>query len=94
MKSIDYPESTVGFGNEGLTAEQVRFTAWLVSYLRIREFAWFQYRNGILDDTTWNSYMAPTGAVFGSDLARAVWESGAIKMDAEFMARVDDLISN
>jgi hypothetical protein len=94
MKSIDYPENTVGFGNDSLTAEQVRFTAWLVSYLRIREFAWFQYQHGILDATTWNSYMAPTGAVFASNWAKSVWRSGAIKMDAAFMAYVDKLIGD
>lgn len=94
MKSIDYPESTAGLGNDTLTTEQVRFTAWLVSYLRIREFAWFQYQHGILDATTWNSYMAPTGAVFASDWAINVWRSGAIKMDADFMAYVDNLISD
>ena len=94
MKSIDYPESTAGLGEDSLTAEQVRFAAWLVSYLRIREFAWFQYQHGILDDTTWDSYMAPTAGVFASSLAKTLWDSGVIKMDTDFMAYVDDLISD
>jgi len=91
-KCMDYPEIAMGFGDSGLTAEEIRLTTYLVSYLRIREFAWFQYQNGILDDTTWESYMAPTVGVFASDTARGVWNSDAIKMDPGFMAYVDNLL--
>ncbi len=91
-KCMDYPETTLGMGDSDLTAEEVRLTTYLVSYLRVREFAWFQYQNGILDDTTWESYMAPTAGVFASDTARRVWHSDAIKMDPGFMAYVDNLL--
>ena len=58
---MDYPEAATGLGDK---TEDVRPTAVLVSYLRIREFAWYQYQSGILDQTTWESYMAPTAMVF------------------------------
>lgn len=86
--SMDYPESALGLG----ATEDVRPTAFLVSYLRIREFAWYQYKSGILDRTTWESYMAPTAAVFDSELARRIWASNVIKLDAGFRAQVDALI--
>ena len=86
---MDFPESVSGLGED---VEQVRPAAYLVSYLRIREFAWYQYQSGILDKTTWESYMAPTAAVFDSDLARSIWASNVIKLDAGFRDQVDKLI--
>ena len=52
--SMSYPEAALGLGSE---TQDVRSTALLVMYLRIREFAWYQYQSGILDETTWESNM-------------------------------------
>ena len=83
---LEYPEAAVGLGN---VIEEVRPTALLVMYLRTREFAWYQYQSGILDKTTWESYMAPTAVVFDSDLAKRIWASEVIKLDAGFRAQID-----
>jgi len=85
-RSMDYPEATEALGQ---SAEEIRFNAWLVMYLRITEFAWYQYQNGILDRISWESYMAPTPAVFAADRARRVWESNVIRLDPGFRAHVD-----
>ena len=83
---MSYPEAALGLGSE---TQDVRSTALLVMYLRIREFAWYQYQSGILDETTWESYMAPTVVIFESDLAKRIWASDVIKLDAGFRAQVD-----
>ena len=83
---MEYPESAIGLGD---VIEQVRPTALLVMYLRTREFAWYQYQSGILDKTTWESYMAPTAVVFDSDLAKRIWASEVIRLDAAFRAEID-----
>lgn len=88
-KCMDYPDAVDGLGE---SADDVRFNAYLVMYLRIREFAWYQYQNGILDQTTWESYMAPTGLVFASERARRVWNSNVIRLDSGFRAYVDKSI--
>ena len=75
--SMQYPEDSLGLGD---ATEDVRSTAFLVAYVRIREFMWYQYQNGILDQTTWESYMAPTAAVFDSDLARRIWSGNVIRL--------------
>ena len=90
-KSMDYPEASLGMGQ---SPEEVRLTSFLISFLRIREFAWYQVQNGILDQTTFESYMAPTGAVFASDEARKIWSSDIIRIDSDFRALVDGLINN
>lgn len=68
-KSMDYRDAAGGLGQ---SPEEVQFQSWIVSFLRVREFAWYQYRNGILDQTTFESYMAPIGVVFESPEARAI----------------------
>ena len=90
-KSMDYPEAALGLGQ---SPEEVRLISFLVSFLRIREFAWYQLQNGILDQTTFDSYMAPTGVVFASDEARRVWSSDIIKLDSDFRALVDSFINS
>ena len=90
-RSMEYPEATEALGS---SADDIRFNAWLVMYLRITEFAWYQYQNGILDKTSWESYMAPTVAVFAADRARLVWDSNVIRVAPGFRARIDEALAN
>lgn len=56
-----------------LTPEDERRFVWLlVKAIRIREFAWHQFKSGSLDEKTWLSYMAPVPEMFSSDRAKAV----------------------
>jgi len=72
-----------------LSAENERRFFWLVvKALRIREFAWHQYNSGILDESTWQSYMAPVPGIFSTDRARSVLE--AYTGSAEFMQVIRD----
>ena len=69
-KSMDYPDATEALGE---SAEEIRFNAWLVMYLRITEFAWYQYQNGILDRETLESYMSPTRPWLLRSVCRRLW---------------------
>jgi hypothetical protein len=42
--------------------------------IRIREFAWHQYKAGSLDEESWQSYMAPVAGLFSTKRARGVLE--------------------
>ena len=86
----DHPEDALGLGD---SVEDVRKVAFIVAYVRIREFMWYQYQNGILDRRTWESYLAPTTAVFETDLARRLWAGNVMKVDAQFRSQLDELIS-
>nr|WP_298926985.1 hypothetical protein [uncultured Erythrobacter sp.] len=58
-----------------LSPENERRLTWMVvKALRVREFAWHQYRSGILDEQTWQSYMEPIPGIFSSERARSVLE--------------------
>ena len=52
--------------------DESRFTWLLVKGIRIREFAWHQYKSGHLDDKSWQSYMAPVAGMFATKRAKAV----------------------
>ena len=88
-KSIDYPEAARGLGT---SPDEVRHASWIISYLRVREFAWYQYRNRILDQTTWESYIAPTAVVFESPESRAVLD--AFTANREFVTYMKGLLSD
>ena len=66
----------------------------VAGYFRIREFAWFQYQNGILDEATWNSYMAPTVSLLQLEAIRYWWNIFVDQMDPEFALYVNALIEN
>lgn len=51
--------------------DERRITWMVVMALRIREFAWNQYRDGKLDDATWQSYMEPVAGIFSTARARS-----------------------
>ena len=63
----------------------------LAGLLRIREFAWFQFKNGIMDEATFNSYLAPAVRwlrnIFNS------WESLSADFDPEFVAHINKLLA-
>jgi hypothetical protein len=52
--------------------DERRFTWLLVKGIRIREFAWHQYKSGNLDEKSWQSYMAPVAGMFATERAKTV----------------------
>jgi len=105
---IDHPEinvflrtpiadSTVVVGEEPeyTAADYWRVDAWVTQYLKIREFAWFQFQNGVMDEVAFEAYMAPTGSILSRERAKTIWEGTAPTLDPGFVQyireRVDGL---
>ena len=63
--------------------DERRFTWLLIKALRIREFAWHQYKSGNLDEASWLSYLAPVAGMFATERAKAVLQF--YTGDPEFM---------
>ena len=76
----------IGDGDELSPEDERRITWMVVKALRVREFAWHQYRSGILDEQSWQSYMEPVPGIFASDRARSVLEF--YTGDAAFMKEI------
>jgi hypothetical protein len=82
---IDYPQLYNPANTGNLTGDDIpRRDAYFVSILRIREFAWQQYRNGLVDEQTLASYLEPLRFVFDSDEGRAFLLSRQYSGDPEF----------
>ncbi len=60
--------------------------AWCAAYVRVREFAWFQYQAGILDESTWRSYVGPSKRLLGLPSLEKWWAQFADEVDPEFRA--------
>jgi len=72
-----------------LTPEDERRMMWcLIKALRIREFAWHQYKSGNLDEKSWHSYMAPVAGLFATERAKAVL--GLYTGSPEFLKMLTD----
>lgn len=61
------PQLSLSWYKEELDdAEKIRLGYFLVTHLRMRENNWLQYKNGILDDETWQTYRSSLGVIFSA----------------------------
>ena len=61
-----------------------------IAFMRIREFAWFQYQDGTLDELAWNSYLRPTMALFERQNFLSIWANFQNAFDPAFVEVVND----
>jgi hypothetical protein len=62
---IDYPQLYDVPNQDDFTGEdRLRLRIHYVSMMRIREYAWQQFNNGVLDERTFNAYLEPLKFVF------------------------------
>ena len=82
--------------NEEMSAEeQLRLSFIFALDLRNREFEYFQYVNGLLDEETWLSYRHVILINHSSGRGRVWWnEIGREIVDAEFAKLVEELLLN
>jgi hypothetical protein len=73
---------------EGLEAS--RLQAYFVMIMRIREFAWNQYNNGVLDQQTLDAYLAPLEFIFDSETGREFLLNQGFRGDLKFVQYVLD----
>jgi uncharacterized MnhB-related membrane protein len=73
--------------------EHVKLHFWLASFMRLREFAWLQYQNGIIDDVQWSTELVIIRSVLSSHRLRDWWDSvGRNIYGARFAEFVDDAL--
>jgi len=81
---------------ERLSAEeQLRLSFIFALDLRNREFEYFQFKNGLLDEETWLSYRKVVLINHSTGLGKKWWEEvGRGIVDPEFAKQVDELLKN
>lgn len=79
--------------NLQLTEAEIEDMAWemniLAGLVRIREFAWFQYEDGLLDQRAWEGYAATLVRNLKTSHGPMLWESWKRELDPAFVADID-----
>ena len=76
-----------------LTDEQkVFFDGWLGAFLRARELDWLNYKAGVLDHSTWQSYRGGLVIVMSVPNLRRYWTNFRATLDPNFATTVDEII--
>jgi hypothetical protein len=97
-KLIEYPflvRTISGDVADTTEDEKVQLGAYLRQIVRTREIHWFQYQNGVIDETTWKSYRQPMKHMFCSEMTRAWWRSAKAMSawDRKFIEHIDDYLA-
>jgi hypothetical protein len=81
---------------QALSAEdQLRLSFMYMLDLRNREFEYFQYTNGLLDEETWLSYRQVILVNHSTGIGLAWWdEIGRAVVDPVFASLIDELLEN
>jgi hypothetical protein len=81
--------------NELTNAEQEQLGNVLAGFIRTREFAWLQYRAGILDEATFSSYMeTPVRWIREYEAFRYYWGPLSAGVNPEFRSYIDSLLNS
>lgn len=89
---VEQPEILTRVSADGRNADDAQVYAFLGYSLRIREFAWYQYQSGILDERTFDSYMKVIPEQLSTEDGRWFWTNDAYAFGDEFVAYIDELI--
>jgi hypothetical protein len=82
---MDYPMLYDVPAQDDFTGDDfLRLRVHYVSMMRIREYAWQQYNNGVLDEQTFNAYLEPLKFVFNSENGREFLLNGEFSGDVDF----------
>jgi hypothetical protein len=74
--------------------DQLRLSFMFAIDLRNREFEYFQYKNGLLDEETWQAYLNVIRINHATELGRKWWEYlGRGLVDPKFAALVDSVLT-
>lgn len=87
FENLRKPFSELTMAEQGQTANV------LAGLLRVREFAWFQYKSGVLDEVTLRSYLAPLARWLQWEGAKPTWALFSQELDPEFVAYVDAMLA-
>lgn len=75
--------------------EDTRLQSWLIMVIRTREYQWLQYKNGLLDKQSWETYLSGVRGNLSYPLSRSWWNKVAYNFfDHEFVDEVNKLLAD
>ena len=93
---INNPNLILSRDKSELTVEEaIQMEFHLLSFLRMREFDWLQYKEGAIDEITWANYSRIIPQIIDStQRTREIWQRTASGFDQSFVAEVNELITH
>ncbi|MCZ6854952.1 MAG: hypothetical protein O7G86_13645 [Gammaproteobacteria bacterium] len=93
---VDNPDLVVAMANEPTTDEQRgKLAFWLTSALRQREFDWMQYKDGVIDEETYRTYVGVISLLLGTGHTRRWWRAvGASAFHPGFALEVNQSLES
>lgn len=74
--------------------EQAKLALFLIAFMRQREWEWFQFRDGVIEEDVFQAYHEVIAIHLGTPRGRKWWKvTGHFAFNAAFVAEVDDLLS-
>ena len=96
-KLLDNPDlELMVLRDEPLSKEdQLRLATWLSALMRVREFSWLQYRDGIMDEDQWSTERQIIQWILSAPRTREWWENtSSYNFGENFRKFVDNEITD
>ena len=92
---IEHVDIPLNFTNENPGREELmRLHLFLTHIMRQREWEWFQFKDGLIDESVYKTYHEVIAIFLATPLTRDWWEAvGRSGMTEEFASDVDSLLS-
>lgn len=93
---IENPDIPLIFTNENPSREELmKVHLFLTHLMRQREWEWFQYKDGIIDENVYKTYHEVIAIFLATPITRAWWNGvGRMAMNPDFAKDVDTLLSD
>jgi hypothetical protein len=74
--------------------EQAKLSLFLIAFMRQREWEWFEYRDGVINEEVYTAYHGVIPIHLGTARGRKWWKVlGRYAFNAQFVAEVDQLLA-
>ena len=95
-KFVEFPELGRIFSQEGTPtfSEKTQLFFWMIGQMRAREYEWLQYKSGVMDQSSWETYRDVIHFVLGTERARALWGICAVYFNPDFVKMVEGMLAN
>ena len=91
---VQHPSIQAAFVSESPSREdKIRLMQWLLAALRSREFEWFQYQDGVMDEAHFRAYSGIVPVLLGTERTRKCWEMYRHLYDPGFVVYVDGMLA-
>ena len=92
--SFEHPEVFLELLPDQPSVVEFQRGEYLIAMTRVREFAWFQYQNGILDKPAWEAYLRPLLWLHQIEEVEAWWSEWQRDFDSDFVSHINDRVQS